>query len=204
MGKKIVIAIGRGKGSGGHYIGELLASRLGIKCYDSEILYETAKRSGFAKEFMEEYEEKKPASFLYSLVTGSTGTYIQPLQQQLYLAQANAIKEIAQKESAVFVGRCSNYVLREFPELLSVFVYAPLEDCVKRVKRTVSIPDGEAEMLILRTNKSRSEYYRHFTDEKWGDARNYHLSVNSSDVAVDGAVDLILEYLKIREKYQKS
>lgn len=201
MDKKI-ITIGRGKGSGGHYIGELLASRLGIKCYDSEILYETAKNSGFTKEFIEQYEEKKPNSFLYALVMGSTSmAYNQPLQQQLYLTQANVIKDIAARESCIFVGRCADYVLKEMPELLKVFVHAPLEDCIKRVQITNKITPQEAELAILRIDKARSEYYHHFTDEKWGYSKNYHLCIDSSEVTVDGAVDLIVKYLELKEKY---
>lgn len=203
MTNKTVIAIGREKGSGGHYIGKLLASRLGIKCYDNEILYETAKQSGFTKEFIEQYEERKPSSFLYSLVMGSTTiSYNQPLHQQLYLAQTKVIKDIAERESCIFVGRCADYVLRNMPELLSVFVHASMNDCVKRVQMTKNITAQEAELLIMRTNKMRSEYYRHFTDRSWGSAKNYHLSIDSSILTADGATDLIMEHLKIREKYQ--
>lgn len=203
MNNKIIITIGREKGSGGHYIGKLLASQLGIKCYDSEILYETAKQSGFTKEFIEQFEERKPSSFLYSLVMGSTTVaYNQPLHQQLYLAQAKVIKDIAERESCIFVGRCADYVLRNMPELLSVFVHASMSDCVKRVQMTTNITTPEAELLIMRSNKTRSEYYRHFTDGIWGNSKNYHLCVNSSDLTADGAADLIMEHLKIREKYQ--
>lgn len=94
--------------------------------------------------------------------------YNQPLQQQLYLAQANVIKDIAAKESCIFVGRCANYVLKDMPELLSVFVHAPMSECIRRIQMTNRITSQEAELMILRTNKARSEYYRHFTDEKWG------------------------------------
>lgn len=205
MNKKRIITIGRGKGSGGHYIGKLLASRLGIQCYDSEILYETAKSSGFTKEFIEQYEEKKPNSLLYSLVTGSvSAAYHQPLQQQLYLAQSNVIKDIAQKESCIFIGRCADYVLRDLPELLSAFVHAPLTDCIQRVQminRTMT--PQEAKMAILCTDKARSEYYEHFTEQKWGDSKNYHLSIDSSKITADGAADLIMNYLEIRKVYKK-
>lgn len=198
---KIIIAIGRSKGSGGQYIGELLAERLGIKCYDREILNETARESGFAKEFIEQYEEKKPSSLLYSLAMGTT-MYNQPLQQQLFISQAKVIKEIAARESCIFIGRCADYVLRDEPDLLSVFVHAPIQDCVKRVKLTSDIPQPEAELMIKQTNKSRAEYYRYFTDRIWGNYKNYHLSLNSSDLTAEGAADLILEYLNLRWKYR--
>lgn len=198
--KKVIIAIGRSKGSGGQYIGELLAERLGIKCYDREILNETVRQSGFAKEFIKQYEEKKPSSLLYSLAMG-TNMYNQPLQQQLFIAQAKVIKAIAAKESCIFIGRCADYVLRDELGLLSVFVHAPMQDCVKRVKLTTDITSPEAEQIIKQTNKSRAEYYRFFTDRIWGNYKNYHLSLNSSDLTPEGAADLILEYLKLRWKY---
>lgn len=205
MNNTTIITIGREKGSGGHYIAQLLSARLGIKCYDSEILYETAKQSGFTKEFIEQFEEKNPSSFLYSLIMGSTAvSYNQPLHQQLYLAQTKVIKDIAERESCIFVGRCADYVLKNMPELLSVFVHASMSDCVKRIQMTTNITPQEAELLIMRTNKTRSEYYRHFTDEIWGSSKNYHLSIDSSDLTADGAADLIMEHLKIREKYQNN
>ncbi|WP_418746700.1 AAA family ATPase [Frisingicoccus sp.] len=203
MNSKTIITIGREKGSGGHYIGQLLAVRLGIKCYDNEILYETAKQSGFTKEFIEEFEEKRPSRFLYSLAMGNAAvSYNQPLHQQLYLAQTKVIKDIAERESCIFVGRCADYVLRDMPEVLRVFVHASMSDCVKRIQMTTNVTRQEAELLIMRTNKTRSEYYRHFTDKTWGNSKNYHLSIDSSDLTADGAADLIMEHLKIREKYQ--
>lgn len=154
-------------------------------------------------EIIEQYEERKPSSFLYSLVMGSSAvSYNQSLHQQLFMAQADVIKELARKESCVFVGRCADYVLRDVPDLFSVFVHASLPDCVRRVKKASNMTDQEAEMLIMRTNKARSEYYRHFTDKKWGASGNYHLTIDSSDLTADGAAELILEYLKLREKYR--
>lgn len=201
--RKIIIAIGREKGSGGQYIGELLAERLDIKCYDREIINETAKVSGFAKEFIEQYEEKKPSSFLYSLAMG-TSEYNQPLQQQLYSAQAKVIREIAEKESCIFIGRCADYVLKDFPELTSVFISADRKDCVCRIMKTSSVSREEAELMIRRTNKSRAEYYNHFTDKKWGLSRNYDLSVNSSALTIDGTVNLIVDYINLKGRYKDS
>lgn len=118
------------------------------------------------------------------------------------LPKLRLIKDIAERESCIFVGRCADYVLRDMPEVLSVFVHASMSDCVKRIQMTTNITRQEVELLIMRTNKTRSEYYRHFTDKTWGNSKNYHLSIDSSDLTADGAADLIMEHLKIREKYQ--
>lgn len=198
---KIIITIGREKGSGGHYIGDLLAKELGIRCYDKELLAETARISGFSKQFIEKYEEKKPSSLLYTLASGmSSNTYSYPLHQQVFLAQSNAIREIAERESCVFIGRCADYVLRERTDVLNCFVHAPAADRIERIIQQEQIRPAEAEMLMLRTDRDRASYYTYFTDHTWGASKSYHLSFDTSKTTIPGAVNLILEFIKTAKR----
>lgn len=195
---KTIITIGREKGSGGHYIGDLLAQKLGVKCYDKELLVETAKTSGFSEQFIAEYEEKKPSSLLYTLAAGiNTSAYSHPLHQQVFLAQSEVIREIAQRESCVFVGRCADYILRDRADVLKCFVHAPISDRIERIAQREKVSLEKAEKIMLQTDRSRAAYYMHFTQTIWGAAKNYHLSVDTSLTGMDGAVDAIMYFLRI-------
>ena len=137
----LVITIGRENGSGGRQLGSELAAALGVKCYDSELINETAKASGFAKSFVETHEEHRPGSFLYSLVTGG-GVVAdeQPFPVQIFQAQSEVIRTIAARESCVIVGRCADYVLRDDPNvaLVNLFVHAPLAARIRRPRKRKS------------------------------------------------------------------
>lgn len=193
---KQIVTIARMKGSGGHYVGQLLAQRLGVPCYDSEILRETARKSGFAEKFIEENEEKKPSSLLYSMATGYSAEN-QPLQQQLFVFQQNTIRELAEQGSCVFVGRCADYALRQREGVVNCFVHAPLESRILRTCERQPVTPAEARQLIQKTDKARSDYSLHFADLPWNDAQRYHLTVDTSLVGIDGAVDAIMEFLRI-------
>lgn len=186
---KQIITIGREYGSGGRTIGRKLAERLGISFYDKEIITMTAKQSGFAESVVEQAGEKKTGSLLYGLYNASVGL---PLNDQIFIAQTKIIQEIGGKESCVIVGRCADYALRDRDDVLRVFIHAPLEQRVRRVRDEYGAKEtGKAlEALIRKEDKNRAGYYSHFTQRDWGDMRGYHLCIDSS-VGTDTAVDLL-------------
>ena len=188
----LVITIGRENGSGGRQLGSELAEALGVKCYDSELINETAKASGFAESFVQSHEEQRPGSFLYSLVTG--GGVIsdeQPFPVQIFQAQSEVIRAIAARESCVIVGRCADYALAENPNLLSLFISAPLEDRIARVAKRQKVTPEEAKSLIQKTDKRRASYCEYYASKKWGAVDAYDFCLNSSALGLGGTVELI-------------
>lgn len=200
--KKYTITIGRQFGSGGHEIGVKLAKALQIKCYDKEILSEASKKSGLCEEIFHNNDEKPTSSFLYSLVMDVTGgsysgaAYLDmPLNHKVFLAQFHTIQDIAKKESAIFIGRCADYALIDNPELIRIFIHAPLEDRITRIAKLHNLTANKAKDLILKTDKKRASYYNYYSNGKWGDAANYDLSVNSSLCGIDATVNLLEEFI---------
>lgn len=205
---RFVITIGREFGSGGRKIGQKLAERLQVKCYDKELLTMAAKESGFCEEIFQHQDEKPTNSFLYSLVmdTYSIGGYTaapfldMPLNHKVFLAQFETIKKLAASENCIIVGRCADYALSEDPACVSVFIHA--SDMEGRMKYAVSeldIPENKVKDIIHRTDKQRANYYNYYTSKKWGDARSYDLSLDSSKLGFDGCVEMILQYLENRK-----
>lgn len=192
--KKTVITIGRENGSGGRHVGEELAKALNVKCYDKELLLETAKSSGLAANFIAENEERKPQFFWG---TGAFYMYEQPISVQLYVEQSKIIKQLADREPCVIVGRCSDYVLADNDNVLNVFIHAPLDDRIERVAKRESVTQDKAKSFITKTDKARASYYSYFTGKIWGNAKNYHVSLDSSLLGIDGCVKAIMACLDI-------
>lgn len=207
MGHK-VYTIGREFGSMGQKIGEKLAERLGIKCYDKELLQQAAKESGFCEEIFENHDEKPTNSFLYSLVmdTYSAGNYSaasfldMPLNHKVFLAQFDTIKHLAENESCVIIGRCADYALANNPDVINVFVHADLDDRMKLVSKRMDITENKAKDMIIKNDKQRASYYNYYTSKKWGEASGYDLTINTSKISVDKAVDLILDFSKYMDE----
>ena len=192
MDNRLVITIGRQCGSGGRRIGQMLAEQLGIKCYDKEILNRAAKESGLAAELFETHDEKPTSSFLYSLVmdTYSLGytssSYMDmPINHKIFLAQFDTIKKLASEESCIIVGRCADYALADDPNAFSVFITGNDEDKIKRIMETNNIE----------ANKAKDNYY---SSKRWADSRSYDLTVNSSTLGLEGSVELIKTFAKIK------
>lgn len=199
--KPVIITIGRQFGSGGHELGEKLAAKLGIPFYDKELLTEAAKRCGLAEDMVKHLDEKPTSSFLYALSIGSTGyngDVTMPLGNQVFLAMAQAIKDIADEGSCVIVGRCAEYVLADREELVSVFVHADKDARVKRIMEKRQLTEREASVLIQKTDKRRAGYHDFYCDDKWGAAATYDLTVNSAAFGIDAAVDMIASYIEKR------
>ena len=198
MACKTIITIGRQYGSAGREIGEKLASELGIKCYDKELLERAAEESGMCKELFENHDEKPTNSFLYSLVMDTySGGYSSaaftdmPINHKIFLAQFNAIKKIAEEGPCVMVGRCADYALSDYPNCVSVFIYADLESKVKRIMNKYDLSEAKAKEKIIKTDKKRASYYNYYSNKKWGDAASYHYCLDSSYLGVQGTVDLL-------------
>lgn len=204
---KTIITIGRQAGSGGKEIGEKLASALGVKCYDRELLERAAKESGFCEEIFENHDEKPTRSFLYSLVMDtysygySTAAYRDmPINHKVFLAQFDAIKKIADEGPCILVGRCADYALDEYDHVLRLFLYAPLDVRAERVGRLHNLSAGKAKEQILKSDKQRASYYNYYTNKKWGDAMSYDLCINTSILGIDGTVELIKNIIDTKEK----
>ena len=208
MGSNEIYTIGREFGSLGKLVGQDLAKRLGIKFYDKELLQKAAKESGLCEEIFESHDEKPTNSFLYSLVmdtyTGgsySTAPFLDmPLNLKVFLAQFDAIKKIAANESCVIVGRCADYALAEYPNVLSVFISGNMDEKIKYISKLYDKTPEKAKDIIVKTDKKRSNYYNYYTSKKWGDARSYDVCLNSSVLGPEGTVDAILEIIKLRER----
>lgn len=197
----LAITIGRQFGSGGREIGLKLADKLGIKCFDKEIIKRASDESGISEKMFEQADEKPVNSFLYSIVAHGFPAYSNPVQMNNVLTndkffnmQAETIKKISEEMPAVFIGRCANDVLRKNEKLVSIFIYANKEDKIKRISETYNISEKEAAEMMRKIDKSRSSYYEFFANQRWGDLNNYMLCINSS-VGIDKAVNTIYKYI---------
>lgn len=203
-----VYTIGREFGSGGKEIGMELARRLGVKCYDKELLKEASKQSGFCAEIFENHDEKPTSSFLYSLVMDtysfsgySSAPFLDmPLNHKIFLAQFDTIKKIAENESCVIVGRCADYALADYADCMNVFIHADLDCRAQRIADKMQLSINKARDLAQKTDKQRASYYNYYTSKKWGNSRSYHLTLDSTKIGVDGCVDLILAYRRKMEE----
>lgn len=205
-----IIAITRQYGSGGHDIGKALAEKLGISFYDKELISIAAKESGVSPEIFESVDEKATNSLLYSLSVGlynygnnfsSIGDL--PVNDRLYILQHKIIKELANKENFVVVGRCADYVLQGNPNLVKVFIYADIDSRVKRAVERHDIDPARAKQAVLKADKSRANYYSFYSGKKWGLPDNYDLCLNSTNLTLEQAVDVITSYIDICEKDKK-
>lgn len=192
---KYVITVSREYGSGGRLIGKKLADELGIGFYDGELLSLVAKESGYTEEFVRRNDQKKTQSLLYHLYIGSQ---ILPASDMIFIAQSRVIKDLYNKESCVIVGRCADYVLRGYANVSNVFITAPLESRIARVRDEYGEQADNYRAYLTKKDKNRIAYYNYFADDAWGKVQTYDISVNS-DIGIDRSADLIAQY--IREKY---
>ncbi len=211
MSKNFAITIGRQFGSGGREIGFKVAEKLGIKCYDKELISVAAKDSGLCEQIFAEHDEQPTRSFLYSLVMdtysmsySTIGGVNMPIGHKVFLAQFDAIKKLADEESCVIVGRCADYALEERDNVLKVFIYGDMDSRIKRIMdRHPEVKKiSEAKDYINKTDKKRASYYNCYTSKKWGDAVSYDICINSAMLGVDDTVDLIVDIVNKKLKNQ--
>ncbi|MCL2864311.1 MAG: cytidylate kinase-like family protein [Lachnospiraceae bacterium] len=202
-----VITIGREFGSGGRDIGKALAKDFAIPYYDKELLSRAAKDSGICEEVFESHDERPTSSFLYSLVMDSYSmgymgnNYSEmPINQKIFLAQFDAIKKIAEEGPCVIIGRCADYALENHANLLSIFIHGDLDARIKRVVRDFEINEHKAKDLIAKTDKRRASYYNYYSNKKWGNCDSYDLAIDSVKLGVNGSIELIKAYIRIREE----
>lgn len=197
---KILISVGRQFGSGGRQVADALGEKLGLKVYDNELISHAAAESGFSEHFLAKSDEKRRifsiSNFLSSGRYGVPDNYLG--DNGMFMIQSQVIKNIAEKESAIFIGRCSDYILRD-SECLSVFISAPIVHRVKRVAERMGLSTQEAESLVEKKDKSRENYYNYFTFRNWGRADNYHICLDSSVLGIEGTADAIIRFLQARD-----
>lgn len=201
-----IITIGRQFGSGGKELAKVLSQKLGIPYYDKELLYHAAKEAGINADFFVNNDERVP-KFINGTIPFSLGVNPMPWHtmasaisdDRLYQAQSDFILQIAKKGSCILVGRTADYVLRELPNVVSVFITADTDDRVKRIiSRSESKDKAEALKMTKKIDKLRANYYNFYSDKRWGDTSSYDLSFNSSRLPIPDIADLIIEYIKRR------
>ena len=187
-----IITISREFGSGGKYIGILVAKKLGIPCYDRDIIEKIAEESGFVDEFIKRVTEYAPSKniFAYSFVGRSaTG---ESIEDRIFAIQEKVIRELADKGPCVIVGRSADYILRDY-DTLDVFVYAPTVDKVRRTMRFKNVSERQAKKLVKETDKKRSINYKYYTGKNWGERENYTVMLNSTTLGIEKTADFIAE-----------
>ena len=198
MEKKIIINIGRQFGGGGLGVAIELGKKLGIPVYDKELITKAAQDSGFSAELFVQSDEKRRvfslASIFSSIYTSPTENYMS--DKGLFEIQCATIQKIAEQGSAVIVGRCSDYVLRELDCTLNVFLTSPLSERVARICERHNLAEEKAESLILQKDKAREEYYKYYTFGNWGVASTYDLCIDSSKLGIEGTADFIIDFAR--------
>ena len=196
--KKVVITIGREFGSGGREIGIKLSEKLNIPFFDKELILHTAEKTNLEKSIVEKYDEQH--SFPAFSSSNIFDIYQMPMSDRIYIAQADVIRDIAEKGSCIIVGRCADFILDNNPDVFKVFITAPMKDKIER-KRPIleGKSDPEIENHISKIDKKRAKYYTYYTDRTWGKATTYNLCVDSSMLGIDGTVELIASAIAMRK-----
>ncbi len=198
-----IVTISREYGSGGRIIGKLLAELLKVPFYDKEILDMAAEQSGYSRELMEGTELKARSSFAYNLASalsfnGGVSASSLSMNEKMFLAQFQVIKEIGETDKAVIVGRCADYVLRDMPGVTNVFIYAEQEDRIRRATEVYGDDPQKVREIVADYDKARQNYYNYHTGQRWGEFKNYNLAINSSYISEEEAARLIVDYVEHR------
>lgn len=202
--EKVVITIARQYGSGGRTVGEMLADRLGIHFYNKELMKLASEDSGINEALFVNADERAKGSWIFGAPNVYSGELIPPESSEftsndnLFNYQAKVIRRLAEEESCVIVGRCADFVLKDYDNVLSVFVHAPHDFCMEQAAKKHSMSTKELEKFIQRTDKFRAEYYKYHTGREWTDARNYDLCLDSSKLGFDRCVEEIIAYMNVR------
>lgn len=204
---KYVITIARGYGSGGRTIGKLLSKELNIPFYDRDLLKLASDDSGINEALFAKADEQLKKTFLYKvakriytgeLIPADSDDFVS--NDNLFNYQAKIIKELANSESCIIVGRCADFVLKDYKNVIKMFVHAPIDCAIKNLIRLNGINEKQAERQISSVDKHRSQYYKYYTGREWDDVRNYDLCVNTCNLSFDETVEIIKSYIKIRMK----
>ncbi len=203
MNRNCIITIGRQLGSGGREIGQKLSDLLGISFYDKELICIASRESGLNEEYFEKADEKKRFSLFggipgfRGLDAGQTMNYYLT-DETLFKIQSDVIRKLAGQKSCIFVGRCADYVLKDNPGILSLFITANPDDRIKRIAAIQNLPENKARAHIERTDRERARYYNYFSGRDWGAAEHYHLCINSSVLGIDETAEVIGRFAEKR------
>lgn len=202
MTEGLIITVSREAYCGGDELAKTLAEKLGFKFYDREIISLASEKSGIHEDHFDSMEKKPTNSILYSVVMGmysSRGAYVKLddvlTDDRIYKIQADIIRDMAKEGNCVFVGRCSDYILRERKNCINIFLHANTEDRVKRVIAEQNVSEAEAKKIISRADKKRRSYYNYYTNREWGNISNYQMTLNLSSLSEQNAVDIIMNYV---------
>lgn len=193
--KNIVITVSREYGSGGRYVGRLVADILGIKFYDKDIITKLAEETGLTEEYIENNEESK--ELLDALNNGYSGM---PNADELFIKESELIKKLAEEDSCVIIGRCADFVLKDKENVLKIFIYSDMEGKIARAKEYYGLDTEKAKKEIKRINKLRANHYKYYTDRVWDEHLNYDLSINSDCLGVERTAEIICSLVKEKEK----
>lgn len=206
MNQKYVVNIGRQLGSGGKEIGEKLAARLGIAFYDKELITLASEESGLCREFFEKADERASQGIiggLFGMRFPFVGDGALPTQNclsndALFKVQSDVIRQLASERSCLFVGRCADYILRDHPRCVNIFISSSHDARVARLCAQHNLSVEEAENKMSKADKKRSEYYNYYSFKTWGAAETYHLCIDSSVLGIERTVDFLEEFVKLK------
>lgn len=206
MKEHFVITVGREYGSGGREIAKLVAQKLNVPFYDKELLTLAAQKSGICQEIFEHNDEKTTVSDMLPVTAGTgfgagVGLGLQmPMNQRVFLAQFEVITNLAKEQSCVIVGRCADYVLRDNPNMVTVFITADLDERVSNVCKRRNCSEEEARKLIEDKESTRSSYYNYYSGKTWGASASYDLCINASRLGAEGTKEFIADFIRRRMK----
>ena len=191
-----IITISREFGSGGRFIGEQIAQKCGIEFYDKKIIEHVAKELGISEQIVANQGEYAPAGSIFSYAFVGRDITGVSLSDQIFNIQQKLIKDIAQKDPCVIVGRCADYILSDRDDVLNVFIHGDMPKKVQRICKLYNVAEADAAKMITETDKRRRTNYNFYTDQKWGMAKNYTLSLNSSQLGYERCGEIIMECVK--------
>ena len=194
--EKRIITISREFGSGGRFIGEEVAKKLGIAYYDKNVINEIAEKSGLSPEYIQENAELSPRKGLFAYAFSGRDITGKSVEDMVYEAQRKVILDLAQKEPCVIVGRNADYILKDREDVLNVFIHGDMPEKIQRIVRLYNVEEKEAVKIMADTDKRRMTNYNFYTDQKWGKAGNYTLCLNSSQLGYDRCEAIIIECAK--------
>ena len=203
MEEYFVINIGRQLGSGGHEIGEKLAERFHIDLYDNELISVASEKSGLCKEFFEKADEEASqgvfgalSNLHFAFMENAIPSGSMLSNNSLFKIQSDVIQQLASSKSCIFMGRCADYILRDNPRCVNIFITADTKDRISRICAKRQITENEAKVAIEKCDKKRADYYNYYSAKIWGAAASYHLCINSSIFGIDKTVDFLYDFIQ--------
>lgn len=185
-----IITIAREYGSGGRLIAQKVAEKLQLVYYDNEVIDMAARELGFDIDTIRKAAEEKSSSFMYTM---SSSAFTLPLNDQVFTTQSKIIRHLAKHDSCIIVNGCADYVLEDYDEVLTIFIHAPLESRIRRVKEDYHEEHDDFKKYVMKKDKGRSNYYNYYTTKKWGQLKNFDLTLNS-DLGIDAVADVIVKF----------